>query len=101
MSLSLEDRIRTAVKHGGLISVSLYASGNEWVCCYLNDSGKPRQFTTDADPIKALEKGITPLKQPGERVRDAVAVKPSEKRRSQPIRPEQVRPKRREDDDLL
>ena len=76
--MDLESRIRTAIKSGGLLSVALYRSASDkegWVCTYLNDSGKSRQSVTDKDPIAALEKGITPLRQKGEDVPPAKAIR--------------------------
>ncbi len=80
--MTLEDRIRKAIKSGGLLSLSLYPSAlhpGMWICTYLNDGGKKRESVMDADPIKALEIGISPLKQPGEVVKPGETLDASSK----------------------
>lgn len=64
--MTLEEKLRTAIKHGGLLSIALYASStkkNVWVATYLNDGGKTRESVEDEDPIVAIEKAMRPLRQ--------------------------------------
>lgn len=105
--MNLEDRIRTAIEKGGLLSVALYPSAANpgmWICAYLNDSGKSRQAVSDKDPIAALIKGITPLRQSGEKhpeidIMDASSEGGREVYEKNLAKMKKRR--RREDDDLL
>lgn len=64
--MTLEERFRAAIKHGGLLSIALYKSSRNpkmWIATYLNDSGKTRESVEDEDPIVAMEKAMRPLRQ--------------------------------------
>lgn len=63
--MDLEERIRTAIKHGNLLSVSLYklvSKKDMWCATYLNADNNKREMVEHPDPITALEKAIKPLR---------------------------------------
>ncbi|MFC3724428.1 hypothetical protein [Neoaquamicrobium sediminum] len=64
--MDLEEKLRTAIKHGGLLSIALYKSSANpkmWIATYLNDSGRKHDSVEDEDPIVAIEKAMRPLRQ--------------------------------------
>lgn len=90
--MTLEERLRTAIKQGGLLSIALYKSSRNpkmWIATYLNDSGKTRDLVEDEDPIVAMEKAMRPLRQ-----------KPSAEKVSLPIA-RQIKRNRPATDDLI
>lgn len=65
--MTLEERIRTAIKSGSFLHLSINRKWDDkeiWQCGYRNADNCNVQYVEDADPIRAMEKAITPLRLP-------------------------------------
>lgn len=64
--MDLEERIRTAIKSGNLLHLSLSRKwdGTVWQCGYRNGDTSNVSYVEDEDPITALEKAMRPLRSP-------------------------------------
>lgn len=64
--MTLEERLRTAIKSGNLLHLSLNRKwdGSLWQCGYRNGDTNHVSYVEDADPIVAMEKAIRPLRSP-------------------------------------
>lgn len=84
--MTLEERIRAAIENGTLLHLSLNKAWNEavWEAGYRNCDNHNVSYVRDKDPIKALEKAISPIRQP----------KP-------PAAPPKPKRREREDEDLI
>lgn len=89
--MTLEERLRTAIKSGNLLYVSLSRNWNPphlWAAGYRNGDSNLVQYVEDADPIVALEKAMRPLRS-------------SPPKANPPPIAKQVKPKRPIEDDLI
>lgn len=93
--MTLEERILTAIKNGSFLHVSLNKAWNEdvWEAGYRNCDNHNVQYVRDKDPIKALERAISPVRQPR---REPL---PSPSRPTRKRRP--VKRRERDDEDLI
>lgn len=81
--MTLEERIRAAVKSGNLLhlSISRKWDGSVWQAGYRNADNCNVQYVEDEDPIVAMEKAIRPLRSAPPPVPQVTAVKPAKKSR--------------------